>query len=440
MHTILHIAPHLGGGAGTVISILIDEISKNKNWQQELICFESLNGYARQWSKKTNIEINENITADSQWLHDKISNVDIVHYHYWNHPATSLFMHAFKDKLARMVFWSHPNGCHIPYQFNSAVLQFPELFCIASKYSLKAKAIKQQDKKWQIQHLRYVFSCAGTNNFENTTNKKHSEFCIGYIGTVDYCKMHRNFISICKNLNIPNLKVIVCGGEQHQAIAEEAKIQAPEIDFHFLGKVKNVRQILAQLDLFIYPLAKGNYGTGEQVLIEAMSAGVPQIVLDNSPEAYVIKNNVTGLIANDTKDFIQKTKLLYTDKNYRLALSKQSKEYACQNYNIDTTVDNWLHIYQELLTRPKKKHHFNLEPQLNYTLGINLFLQALGNCQERDIYLKAIKYYPNQMPQNIINKLKQLPIILQSKTRGSIKHYNSYFNDTMLQYVIKNLE
>ncbi len=435
MKTILHITPHFGGGAGTVISAIIDGVSQLKSWHQEVVCFEYLNEYGKEWSEKQGIKVSSEISPDDQWFHNLVCRVDIVHLHFWNHPATYKFLYSFSGKKCRMIFWSHANGHHPPYLFNDVVLEYPHLFVVASEYSLKAKPLLGKSEEWKNRHLRNVFSCSGTKGYESIVHQAHDGFNIGYIGTVDYCKMHKDFIDICSQVKIPNAKFIVCGGPNHRAIEQEALEKGFSTMFDFKGHVSDIKIVLSELDLFAYPLNSDNYGTGEQVLIEAMSAGIPQIVLDNGPEAFVIIDGVTGVVAKNIKEYVLAIEKMYVDPTMYKSMSTASREYAQSKYSLTSVVEEWNNLYNELFTQPKEMCIFKSNDSMNYDLPTNLFLIACGNCETGDVFREALSYFPREVPEVVINKLRALPDITRSETRGSVQHYNSFFNDERLKYL-----
>ena len=66
-----------------------------------------------------------------------------------------------------------------------------------------------------------------------------------------------------------------------------------------------------------------------------MAAGIPQIVLDNGPERYIIVNNKTGIIALDEADFSKAIVKLYNNEEFRLSMSEYSRKYALKNYSMN---------------------------------------------------------------------------------------------------------
>lgn len=431
---VLHITPHFGGGVGSVLMSLVLNLNTNGDYEHEIVSLEYANEKAKKWSNATGINVYDTVSPVDEWLHEKMISADIVHIHFWNHPLLYQLLYSFSGKKARVVMWSHVNGHYAPYLFNDAILDFPEMFVTTTDYSLTQKNITKKSNEYQSNHIRSIPSCSGLNNFDKIITIPHDTFNIGYIGTVDYCKIHPDFMDMFIKADIPNSRFIIVGGDAHKSMEEEAREKGCINKFIFTGKVADVKGYLAEFDIFAYPLQRENYGTGEQVLIEAMSAGIPQVVFANGPEEYVVKDGLTGYVAKSNEKFIEAIQNLYCNVDLRNKMSLASRNYAKENFTIDKPVSNWLKIYQELLTRPKSACIFDKNIK-NSDFAVSLFLLALGECDASYIYKDILKYYPYDVPFELCEKANNLPQIFKGNTRGSIKHYNAFFNNDKLKYL-----
>jgi len=432
---VLHITPHFGGGVGCVLMSLVFNLYTRDDFEHEIVSLEYANEKAKFWSNANRIKIYEIISPDNNWLHEKMQNADIVHIHFWNHPLLYKLLYSFSGKKARVVMWSHVNGHYAPYLFNDSIFDFPEMFVTTTDFSLTQKDIIKRSNDWQRSHIRSIPSCCGLNNFDKIDPIPHNTFNIGYIGTVDYCKIHPDFINMFNKADIPNARFIIVGGDSHISMEEEAREKGCINKFKFTGKVTDVKGYLAEFDIFAYPLQRENYGTGEQVLIEAMSAGIPQVVFAGGPEEHVVQDGLTGFVANSKEEFIELIQKLYCNDDLRKKMSVASKNYAKENFTIDKPVRSWLEIYQELLSRPKSKCIFNKFESSDF--AVSLFLLAFGECDASHIYKKILGYYPDDVPLELSEKATQLPQIFKGNTRGSIKHYSAFFDNEKLKYLEK---
>lgn len=427
MVEVLHIVPHFGGGVGVVLTALLDVFAEQLSYNQSVVCFEYLNQFGREWRENCKIPVFSEVLPDGSWLHDRVEAADLVHIHFWNHPLLNLFLYSFSGRKARMVFWAHVNGRYSPYLFNETVLNYPDIFVVSSAYSLSSSAFSGKSRAWKQEHLRLIPSSSGTKGLELLIPQEHDRFQVGYIGTVDYCKMHRSFIDICAQIPITGLNVIVCGGPNENLLEKEAEAKGVKGLFDFRGHVDSVQDVLRELDLFIYPLSKENYGTGEQVLIEALSAGVPQVVFADSPEAYVINPGKTGLAANNIKEYVESVVLLYNNVNLRMIFSKNSRSYAMEHYSLDKTFAAWERLYKELLLRKKRVTEFSELSEKDFPFA--LFLNALGDCPEAELYRELYACLGKVLPRSLRRRIAGLAPIHIGATRGSVRHYSSFFQN-----------
>lgn len=440
MPNILHITPHFGGGVGSVLRGLIDELGRIDGFEQEIVTFDFINEQSRKWAKERGHAVYSEISPLSPELHALVCAADIVHVHFWNHPLTYLFLDSFSGKKARVVIWAHCNGAYAPYLFPEAVLSFPQLFVTTSEYSAKTKTIASQPAEWQSAHLRNVTSRCDTGDFLKITPEEHSGVVVGYVGTVDYCKMHRNSLDMLAAVSSPDVRFVVCGGESHDIIQAEAQAKGWGDRFDFKGKVSDVPAVLAEFDIFAYPLTKEHYGTGEQVLVEAMAAGIPQVVLDNGPESYIVKDGVTGIVADGPEEFTRAIERLAADPELRREMGENSRKCAAEQLTLAQMVAEWVGIYEELMTHPAKECVFECFPSgiINEEgSAVRLFLCSLVDKAVQDIFIEAFSFCPETPPESCLEKLRSLHDIYFSQGKGSIHQYSQFIDDGKLQYLSK---
>ena len=320
---ILHISPHMGGGVGTVIM----------GWQtklevkQTVMCLDWANHKAIATLKGHLIGDASAMDKKHPFIHDVIRNNDIVLVHYWDHRMLADLL---ADPLppCRLVFWCHKN---IPY--SQAALDYPDLWIDTSPIQGRG---------------RHIWSTGGIDRFLQIQPKAHEGFNVGYVGTIDFKKIHPDFQHICDHLieSIPNIHFIMVG-EPHFSLR-------PSSFFTFTGKVDDVAPYLAEMDVFGYPLRPDHYGTSEQVLGEAMAAGVVPVVMDNPAERRIIKFCHDGLTATNEQEYVHSIYSLYLDKKVRGKMSNSARKKAAELYSLDTMIDKWNAVFDETMSKPKR--------------------------------------------------------------------------------------
>ncbi len=429
---VLHITPHLGGGVGRVLLNYLIRTKKDSFFEHKVVCLEYANGNALKIGKNNNIKIFSQMVDSKKKLIKLISEADIVLVHWWNHPLLYDFLVRNELPLCRLVIWSHVSGFNPPYVFTKKILQYPDRFVFTTPVSLEAKEVKKLTIR-QKKTLGVIWSTAGVEHVKSVKLKKHSGFNIGYIGTVDYAKLHPNFLNICNKINIPNVKFIVCGGSNEKEIKLEAEKLGIANKFNFTGQISDINKYLSVFDIFGYPLNPQHYGTCDQVLVESMATGIVPITLANRMEKYIVKNNITGVVANSENDYVSAIEKLYNNKSLKNLLSKNAKKYALNNFSLTRMTKQWKLVFKEVMIFPKTAKKWQLIRKGNELTAKDIFLESLGSYGKTFVdYCKAGSVTKKNEAEAKIIKLNKLAI-WRAKTKGTVHHYCSFFpNDKYL--------
>jgi len=423
---ILHITPHLGGGVGRVLLNYLQNVKNDHGFLHEVACLDYANENAIEVTTNIGITMTDRMSCNIKKLHSKIKLADIVLIHWWNHPLLYAFL--VKETLppARVIFWSHISGFHPPYVFNRSGLNYPDIFVFTTPLSLETPEVKSLTEERQ-KNLRVVWSTGGIKHVGSIKRKPHNGFKIGYVGTVDYCKMHPDFVKINSRINIPDAQFIVCGGPNEKQIQEESLQYGTEKRFVFTGQVNDITNYLSEFDVFGYPLAPYHYGTCEQSLCESMAAGIPPVVLANKTEKYIVEDGITGIVAKNEQEYIDGIKGLYNNFALRKFLSSNAKKVAKQRFSIELMVNKWANIFEEILTFPKITRKWKGKYNGKSKSPAYLFLESLGDYDKPFLaYCNAHDVNDKIKTRNEITKMSKSPI-WQADTRGTVHHYNHFF-------------
>jgi len=411
---ILHITPHLGGGVGRVVLNFLSFVKENKNYCHSVATLDYANENSLKTAEEFGFKIFSDMHKEPEKLLKLIEDADIVLIHFWNHPLLYDFLVRCELPKSRVIFWSHVSGFTPPYVLPEKALKYPDLFVFTTPLSFYAEEVKELTDK---SRLRTIWSTGGVKHVKNIAPRSHKGFNVGYIGTVDYSKMSSNFLEMCSKIDIPDVKFIVCGGAKHLEIQKQAQEMGIAEKFEFLGEVKDISKYLEIFDVFGYPLNPNHYGTCDQVLQEAMAAGVVPIVLNNPMESYIIKDGDTGIVAQNADEYKIAIEKLYYEPTLKAELSENSKKYAIQNYSLKNLSTEWNHVFGEVLELPKTTKTWPIEKKP--LTAIDVFLESLG--KHGDVFMI-------QSGENIqkIKELAKLPN-WQSKTKGTAHQYFEFF-------------
>jgi L-malate glycosyltransferase len=348
MPKILHIAAHYGGGIGSVVNNLPgDKVSLNRDSRNK----------------------------ESLFNVDMIKDYDVILVHVWNHPSLFDFLVNTDLPACRLIGWAHMSGLHVPYVLFKKLIKYFDDFYYTSPISNQCGIVC--DTIWSSRNL---------SDFINIKRNKSKKVTIGYIGTVDYSKMHPDFIKICDSFDC---NVLVVGeGCDLDKVKQKANGR-----YKFTGLVKNIKPYLEQMDIFVYPLNPKHFGTCEQVLGEAMATGLPCYVLDNPAEQYIMSQ-----CAVKKGDFWHPI-----------------REKVLDLYSSDKMRNKWQNVFDK--QDIKKERSWK---------GHNAFLESLGDyARVFNDYIKAEEAVKEMLKSN-----QQW----SSQSKGSIKQYLDYFpNDHYLK-------
>lgn len=430
MIKILHITPHLGGGVGTVVLNWLKKENKiNQKAHHKIACLEK-NKNSIQEFLDLGMSIHDGVYSHQPLLMEWIKEADIILIHWWNHPALFDIMVNARFPPCRLIIWNHVSALYPPYIHSNKLIEFADRFIFTSPVSYEAEEIIQLSDHLK-EKLGVVWSSCGTEIFKGFQKQGHAGFNVGMTGTVDYGKLHPDFIKMCSNINIPNVRFIVCSGDSQERVKEDAIELNIADKFSFNGRVPSIMPYLAIYDVFGYPLQPKHFGTCEQAIGEAMMAGVVPVVLNNPAERYIIESGVTGIIANSQDEYCRAIEYLYHNPETRERIGQNAIAAARKKYSIGRKIEAWGKIFTEILDHHKKKRVW--EKQTFKNNGSLVFIESLG------AYGEIFKEYILAREQNnetafkrCANAIAQLfksNIQWYSNNKGGVRQYLRVFPD-----------
>lgn len=423
---ILHVTPHLGGGVGRVLLNYFTIVKDDQSYIHDVACLDYANDHALDEAKNIGLALTDRMGGKWQQLLAMIAEADIVLIHWWNHPLLYDFLVRTELPPCRIVMWSHISGFHPPYVFSEKIFHYPDLFVFTTPVSYETKELNDLSDE-QKKSLRVVWSTGGVEHVKNVKPQAHAGFNVGYIGTVDYCKLHPDFLDICSQVDIQDVNFIVCGGPKEKEILREAECLGISGRFAFTGLVSDITKYLSEFDVFGYPLAPYHYGTCDQVLAESMACGVVPVVFSNRMENQMVQNGVTGIVVDNKEDYGNAIKKLYSNKGLRTLLSENAREYANKTFSLEVLNNEWGKVFEEMLVLPKTARKWKVDKPIKDISAKDVFLESLGeHGQEFISYCNAVSDQEKEICLKKIKELAKSPI-WQARTRGTVHHYHEFF-------------
>lgn len=196
---------------------------------------------------------------------------------------------------------------------------------------------------------------ADRNKLRNELGIKEDQLLVGMTGRFSPGKGHEDFLLAITELNkkYPSVKYVVVGeasrGEDEyekkiKQIAEESGIK----NITFTGYRTDIPDVLAALDVFVFPSHAEAFGVG---LIEAMAMGKASVAANSDGVLDIVNDKVDGLFFNsrDGLDLAAKIEMLIKDSELRKQLGANARKKAQQTFDLEIVTEQIINTYKKLL-------------------------------------------------------------------------------------------
>jgi glycosyltransferase involved in cell wall biosynthesis len=181
---------------------------------------------------------------------------------------------------------------------------------------------------------------------------KENGFLFGCVSVFVPEKGQRHLIEALPAVRIahPEVRLLLAGaGACREELVELAKTLGQSEAVLFPGFVKNVDQIYAALDAFVFPSEYEGLGTALQA---AMAAGLPCISTTHGALGEVVDHERTALVAEPNgKEFAAAMLRLLGDKDLREKLSRAGRQEVELRFSADCMVENTIRVYEDVLRK-----------------------------------------------------------------------------------------
>lgn len=430
MRRVLHIleGASLGGGTRGVLT-LAKNSAKQGNYLHTMISLNPMDTRILGVAREANVEIFS--APDSNSLYKLINESDIVQINWWNNPLLNNLLHS-DFPPSRIVTWFHVAGNSLPQIITKELIDFSDIAVAVCPYSFKLPIFKSFANTGLSEKVAMVYGPGNFDRLHNIQKRPHDEFVVGYIGTVDFVKMHPDFVSLCASIDIPKIQFPVYGHGNNEIIRQQAENLGKSNLFKFCGYVEDIKSAISGMDVFGYPLCEKTYAAAEAILQEVMYAGIPPVVFPYGGVIDLIQNGTTGLIVNDKLEYRQALEYLYRNPEERDRLGQNAHKYAKEEFGGENAARSMNKIYDRLMNGPKKNKQWKLSSsaqQARMNRGAVMFAESLGEAGQ--------PFWSSLNTQNINNIFKaereiadfSNNSIMLSKGYGSVRHYRDFFPD-----------
>lgn len=420
MLKILHIIPRLSnsGPTRTLLCVVqaLNQINPAVN-HRLIVLDPAIHPFVVARVKKAGIAILRQ--PDLATITDEIANADVIHLHFWNHPSLYEFLRGEWPPM-RLLIWSKIFGAFAPQVITPNLIQAADFVLTSSVGSLALSCFENLSVETKQEKTDFALSPANFERLQNIVPQSHDTFNVGYIGTANFTKIHPSYVSMSAAIDIPNIKFIVCGGND-QAIAESVKTLGISERFEFRGYVENISSVLEILDVFGYPLCPQTYATSEQALQEAMYASIPPVVFPYGGVPFLVNHEETGLIVNSESEYEEAIKYLYENPQIRKRMGEKAKEYAQEHFRPEITAQTMNRVYNYLMGRPKQPYRGLGDKAKTPSEG---FAKSLG--KENSAFMTSLTSSNFNEIREAHKEISQASEVLVAG-EGGIFHYRNFY-------------
>lgn len=429
---ILHLTVHLGAGAGKAITGIAMKDQQNTHRILVIDIPEKRNHIDRCAQEGIEVLISPTIAQ----LRNEVEATDVVVINWWHHPLLYQALMNIADIPTRTVLWSHVNGLMYP-QLNFNFLEIFDSYLFTSSVSLLNSNWSDKEKSIVKKNAYLVYGMGefypqglpykSNYEIENEKNVK-----IGYVGSLDYAKIHPKFVWWMKAVieNFPHIHFELAGDVTKSIVKDIDSLGISE-NVTLLGFREDIKELLPTWDAFIYFINPMNFATTENALIEAMAGGLPVITSAGVVEKTIITSSENGFCVKDEKELIDVMVSILSDKALRERIGKKARADSIETYNLEANIHSFNSAINKVMRHEKKLHAFQT------VIGSEPFEWFVSGCGEMDskALIKILSDYSKQgKTSNLADEVKGIGKIFRGNSKGSAMQYSRYYpNDLKLK-------
>ena len=162
------------------------------------------------------------------------------------------------------------------------------------------------------------------------------------VGEHSVRKNHETVLSAVAPL--PGVHVLLCGvGERHEALEAQARALGMADRTHFLGFRRDVPELLAASDVFVFPSLQEGLPVAQ---MEAMAAGLPCVVSDVRGNRDLIARGEGGFLRapRDARGFSEDIARLLEDPALRTRMGERNRR-EMEKYGLEAVLSQMAALY-----------------------------------------------------------------------------------------------
>lgn len=149
-------------------------------------------------------------------------------------------------------------------------------------------------------------------------------FRMGYVGRLTAEKNVRFLAELCQALKAKggDFEIVIVGEGNEEAWLRE---NVPNAIFTGVLRGERLAQAYADMDLFVFPSTTDTFGN---VILEALSSGVPCVVTNSGGPKFLVEEGATGHVASNARDFVEFAAGMIEGRWNRARMCEAARAYA----------------------------------------------------------------------------------------------------------------
>jgi glycosyltransferase involved in cell wall biosynthesis len=372
---VLHVIQRLSqGGASRSLITMATHSARRGAFRHRIVSLIPATGSALEAASRAAVPVLD--APPTSVIEREVAQADLVQVHFWNTPELYELLHSELPAM-RLLVRLNVGGAAPPHVLTDDLLAFADVVAVGSPHTLALPVCARLSPRRRRGKLAELLPAVDFERFRGLMPRPHAGFNVGYVGTVDFIKMHPGYVRMCASVRVPGVRFIVCGrGPAEATLARQAVRHGLADRLELRGYVEDVRHVLEELDVFGYPLCQDNYSSAEAVLYEAMFAGVPPVIFAHGGAQHTVRHGQTGLVVRDEEGYRQAIEHLYRHPEERARLGAAAQTFARRNWGATRSVRQLHRIYRRMLERPRRRRRWPSAPPAT---GATCFVASLGH-------------------------------------------------------------
>jgi len=148
---------------------------------------------------------------------------------------------------------------------------------------------------------------------------------LGYVGRITpekSVRFLRELDTALRSKGVPEFRFLIVGDGSERGWLDRHLTAA---DLPGILRGEHLAEAYANMDVFVFPSRTDTFGN---VVLEAFASGVPAVVTNAGGPKFIVREGMTGFVANSDAEFVDRTARLLCDSALRARMGQSAREQA----------------------------------------------------------------------------------------------------------------